>query len=319
MMHKFHKMNPVELFHKIFELTNDISISTNIFLVHTKNRNGCIIEKEEYKTKETYDILYNLLQEYFIVFVNKENELIIPSNSLLVLVNSDENNSKISDGINELDIGELISYPCPNDNFDYENRKYSCCVYVIKNNTKHNILHVLCNTEKDKIFKNMVDRFQNSLNILNFGLLVQYHRNRVGNDNTINMIIDKLKKNKNIKKKFERETILSYFDSKHLIFVVHCREKLKLNIYKYKKMLLTLLTYCKYISVFIPHKDDMEEEHKKYMFSSYNKIFVYQLEIIKIFMNYEFDNETINKIINEYLIDCNRISKDEKFEINYKI
>ena len=242
-------MNSIKLFYEIFKLINDITILANIFLVHTKNRNGCIIEKEKYKTKEMYDILYELLHKYFIVYVNNGNELIIPLDSLLVLVNSDKNRNKISNGIDKLDIGELISYPCSNDNFDFDNRKYTYCIYVIKDNIKHGILYVLCNIQKDKIFKNMVDRFQKSLDTLNFDLLVEYHRNLVGNNKAINIIIDKLKKNKNIKEKIEREIILSYFDYNHLIFVIYCEEKIKLNIFKYKKMLLNsfdILQRCSY-------------------------------------------------------------------------
>ena len=79
------------------------------------------------------------------------------------------------------------------------------------------------------------------------------------------------------------------------------------------------MIYCRGVPIFIPDRDDAEDGNIKYMLMSYNKIFVYQMEIIKIFMNYEFDNKTANEIINDYLIDCKRMKNDEKFEINYKI
>lgn len=309
----------IKLFHEIYTMTNNLPISANIFLVYTGNRNGCIIEEEEYKTREMYDILYDFLCKYFIVYVNNNNERVIPLNSLLVLINSNENIKKISDIINEMDVGKLISYPCPNDNFDYENRKYTYCVCITRNNIEHNLLQVICKVNKDKIFKKMVNKFQESLNTLNFDLFVKFHRNRVGNNNTINNIINKLKKNINVKNKFEKETILSYFDSKHLIFIVYCEEQLKLNIYKYKTMLLTLLTYCKYIPVFIPIVDENDEEYMKYILDKYNRIFIYQLEIIKIFMNFEFEDDIINKITTDYLINGNVIEKNVGFKINYKI
>ena len=296
-------MNSNEIFYELYKLTNDLEISINIFLVYTQNRNGCIIEKEKFKTEEMYNKLCTCLNNYFILYVNNTNEITIPYRSLLVLFNSEKNKNKISKGINELDIGELISYPCPNDNFDFENRKYSYSVYVIKDKIKYELLHVICKTKNDDVFKNMVDKFQKSLNILKLDLLVEFHRSPTQNNNIINVIIDKLKKNENIKKKFEKDAILKYFDYNHLIFVVYCEEKLKLNIFKHRKMLLVLLTYCKYIPIVIPGKYENEDEqkYKEYVMMLFDKIFIYQLEIIKIFMNYEFDNKTINKIATEYL------------------
>lgn len=111
-------MTSIELFNNLTKITNNLSISLNVYLVHTRERNGCIIEKELYKTKKMYDTLYDFFKKYFVV------HLINHSDCILVLANTRDNKNIIFDDIDDKELGNLISYPCSGDNLDHENRKY---------------------------------------------------------------------------------------------------------------------------------------------------------------------------------------------------
>lgn len=63
----------------------------DVYLVYTRERNGCIIEKELYKTKKMHDKLYDFLKKYFVV------HLINHSDSILILANIHYNKNIIFD------------------------------------------------------------------------------------------------------------------------------------------------------------------------------------------------------------------------------
>lgn len=97
---------------------------------------------------------------------------------------------------------------------------------------------------------------------------------------------------------------MAYFDKHHLIYVIYCDETLKINIYKHKKMLLILLSFCDVINF------EVENLH------IFRKIFYHQLHILHIFINHLFDSDSINSIATTYLRDIKRIDDNDMFNID---
>lgn len=287
-------MTSIELFNDLTKITNDLSISLNIYLVHTKQRNGCIIEKELYKTKQIHDILCDFLGKYFVV------HLINNSDRILVLANTNDNKNINFDEIDDIELGKLISYPCAGDNLNHENRKYIYYVLAKKNNKKYCLMNVTCCSKQHDIFDDIIARFQKSIDELNLNIIMSYKIRRWGN---IKKIITKLQNKKKLKN-YEKKTLMAYFDKHHLIYVIYCDEILKINIYKYRKMLLTLLSFCDVINF------EVENLH------IFRKIFHHQLHILHIFINYLFDSDNIISIATKYLRDIKQIDDNDTFNID---
>lgn len=290
-------MKSIEIFKEIYNITNNLKISINIFLVYAGERNGCIIEKENWLSNDIYIKLISFLGKYFIYF----EDLNILGYNILILNNSSENKKvTINKNITDIEIGNLISYPCSGENLDYNNRKYGYEVNVNNNGNIYNLMTVLCISKRDIYFQKLIKRFQKSVNILNMNFIIEYKKTRLGN---INIIISKLNNKKKLKK-YEKEWLLIYFYNCHLIFVVYSEQELQLNIFKYKKMLLIFLYIC---DIFNYSFDN------QYIF---NKIFVIQLKILNLFTQFNFDYNVVNKIANDYLKYFKIINNNQEFKLS---
>lgn len=288
-----------DIFTQAYDITNSYSIALNIFLVYTKNRNGCIIEKEAYGTKNIYDKLIIFLNKHFIIHLNVE---FIPKLSILILANTFKNkyvNVMLNDNKNNSFLENIINFPCFNEGIN-NCKKYVYTIFFNKDIAENYLMSVKCKKKKDMTFKIITCNFQKSIDPLNLNFVIKYKKNIIS---TVKSITIKLENKKKLKK-YEKNLLLSYFNENHLIYIIYCKNKLGLKIFKFKKMLLMFVYLCDLI------------KSKTINLNTFNKIFIFQIHILRIYFNYNFNYNIINSIAVNYLKNINVIINDSDFKLD---
>jgi hypothetical protein len=281
-------MNLSKIFNDVYDIDKNLSNAINSILVIDNKRKSYIPESYDKETNKKYK---NILTKYFDV-KNIDNFL---------FVTNKVGGVNYYDAKNDKDLGEMLSYPCSGEHLDFKNRKYVYTIYVInkgesmdeiKYKNENVLMAVICINKNDKIFKKLVDDFQQSTDKINKNLEITYEKTHIP---SIASIIEKTKNKKKLKD-YEMKSVLGAFLTYRMPLIVDFYENKKYQIFKKKKFMLVLLNYVKY-SLF-QNADNIV----------FNKIMAFQKNIIEIYFDYKYSDEELNKIGTEYL------GEDYKFE-----
>jgi hypothetical protein len=275
-----------KIYENIYKSSN-LFIAINSILVYKKIRYGFLIENPRFDKYDKNNII-KILKKYFNI-VEYDNYTIVHHNDINDIdLNTDEG------------LGKMLSYPCINENMDFDNRTYNYTIYAKKNNEINNddkddkniadLMTVICILNNDDIIKKKVSKFQKIVNLVDKNIIIYYERFKLGN---VKKIINNLE-NKIKLKKFEKATVINLCLNYNMPLIAECIFNRNINLFKNKKFILLLINYIKYnvIDTNIP----------------VNNIIIFQRKILEIYFGIQFSDGEINKIVSEYL--------NEEFNIN---